>query len=871
MSIIVPGYGPQPCDVLLVGEAPGVNEAKQGRPFVGRAGEEQERYLARYELTTRKWRLANVIQEYTEGNPDPTSEQIAYWTPRLLAEVRKTRPKLIVAVGRFAMRWFLGEDADLDTCYGLPHRAGAFDPSRADRACGAVVVPTVHPAAGFYDNDARAVIQRGYEQVAMVLRAIKAGRKIGYREDEYEGMEEYDDITGTELALGLSVETSDVLSLDTEGDSDDPWSIQLSTNPGHGSVLRCSQADFSVGVRAIQYLADQGTPIVLHNAMYDLAVCRAAGLELRDAKLWDTMYAAYLLRLEPQGLKALAWRWCGMRMSSYRETVGDAGRDKQIEYLVPIAARDWPKPEPRIVASNDGTVKLYQPQSIGKRAAKILSDLATGKVDKDGEPVDPLARWRMVDREMREEAEREYGPMPVGGLGDIPLDQAVRYAARDADATLRLHTRLKVALADHGLTQLMADGMEILPVFEEMQATGMPASRPHFEALAEHCSSEMARLQSRISSQYYQGRPFNPGSSKHVASLMRRRGLKGVKLTPGGDVSTAKKSIEHLRYTDPAMADVFEWREAQHVKDSFCDPVLDRIPDGVETYPVRCTLKVTRTATRRLASTDPNLLAIPVRKELGRRVRDCYRCEEGELLGAWDLSQIEMRVAAHESADPLLCRLFHEGRDIHSETAAAIFGIPLDQVDKMKHRLPAKNAGFGTLYGIGGDGLLTQLRMLGIEGWDERRCERLIREWLKLYSGVNDYIKRVQAETYKTGMVRDRWDMPRYLPGIWSNDKKVAAEAGRIAVNHKIQGGAQGMIQRSIIWMKPRVREMQLAGLKVNWSQEIHDEIVLWFDADLWEALDGLAMEALTEHCGMRLRVPVEAEGHKGRTWAELK
>jgi uracil-DNA glycosylase family 4 len=867
---VVPGAGRTPNLVMLVGEAPGREEAARGQPFVGKSGREQDWYLARSGLSSRTFYRTNVVKEYRPGNPDPTARQIREWSPVLQDEIVEVAPALVVAVGRFAARWFLGDDADMESVHGLPHLAGAFDPTRVDRAGGAVVLPVYHPAAGFYDNSARATIAWDYEQLAGVYHQVKRGGRPTTRTaatiDEV-----YRSVTGDELADELADAGAAVVGLDTEGTLDDPWSIQVAVDPGRAYVLKMDARGADRGVAVLQALADTGALVVLHNAMFDLSMARAMGLDLRDAKVYDTMYAAYLLRLEPQGLKALAWRWCGMRMASYRETIGDVARDQQVDYLTEVLDHEWAKPEPRAIVENDGSSRLYRPQPVGRRAEKILIDLYAGKVDKDGEPVDVLARWRMVDGELRSQVEDVLGPMPIGTLGDLPTDEAVTYSARDADATLRLYFAIDRQLAKQGLGDLMAQGMEVLPIFEEMQATGMPASRVYFEALADEMTTDMGKLQARLSHRHFGDRPFNPGSPKHVGALLRRRGLTGAKRTSTGAVSTGKGSIEHLRYKDEAIGAVFDWREHRHVRDSFCAPVLARIPEGEDVWPVRCNLKVTRTATRRLASSDPNLLAVPIRSALGRRVRDGYRCPDGQLFGAWDLSQIEMRVMAHESADPLLCDLFVTGRDVHSETAAAIFGVPLDEVDKVTQRTPAKSAGFGIIYGIGGSGLLTQLRTLGIEGWDVARCDDLIKEWLRVYGGVADYIASTQAEVRRTGLVRDHWGMVRYLPGIWSNDPKVAAEAGRIAVSHRIQGGAQGMIQRSMAWLRPEIRALQDLGLGVHWCLQIHDEVVLRFDELLWKVIDPLVMEALVDHPGIELRVPVEAEGHRSTTWGGLK
>jgi DNA polymerase-1 len=500
--------------------------------------------------------------------------------------------------------------------------------------------------------------------------------------------------------------------------------------------------------------------------------------------------------------------------------------------------------------------------------------------------------------------ERELGEFPYPSLAHLPLADAVRYSARDADVTLRLRHKLGPELARRELIRTMEYGMSVLPVFEEMQSNGMMASRELFEELTEEVDQAMSRIQAKVSREFFGGRPFNPASSKHVATLLRRRGLRGEKKTSTGAMSTGKKSIEHLRFVDPAVELVMDWRENQKIRDAFCLPMLERAreeesTEGDDLFPVRCQIKTTRVATRRLSAANPNLLQIPSRTALGRRVRDCFVAPEGEVYGAWDLSQIEMRFMAHESRDPLLMELFTQGRcvecgrvyadrsitlckcggkvkdrDVHAETAAAVFKIPLSEVDKDKHRRPAKSAGFGILYGISGAGLYDQLRMMsetGSEDWSVDKCEALISSWLNVYGGVKEYIARTSRELKRDGVVRDCWGMPRYLPGIWSPDRKIAAEAGRMAVSHKIQGGAQGWIQNSINVLKPEVWGWRDSGLEVRWCLQIHDEIILRFEEGLWEIVDPVVRKAMTEMGGMELRVPVEAEGHCARSWGKVK
>jgi uracil-DNA glycosylase family 4 len=891
---IVPAAGRVPNPILLIGEAPGKEEFNRGRPFVGKAGREQEAYLYRHNLSASSWRRTNVVCEYTEGNPDPTPQQIRYWTPKLMEEIVECEPQLIIAVGRFAARWFLEDSVDLEMVHGLYHKAGDFDSSRRDRGGknDAVVIPIYHPAMGFYDNDARAVIDWDYQQVAAVVHRLNKGGNIDIPSDLYQGIEDYADVSGQEIAdyvsnaEVLAIDTEGILNAITPGYSDSPWSIQVSKEEGEGYTLRYTADDFQLGINSIQSAADRGVRIILHNAMFDIEMCRAMGLELNRANIWDSMYAAYLLRLEPQGLKPLSWRWSRMRMKSYEDVVGDAGKRKQLEYLAKVIAHGgWQKTEKRDITYNDGTSKPYKPQNIVKRAEGILLDCYSDKRDKDGNPVDVLDRWTKIDNklrlwstsgedDLRSEVESMLGPIPIGTLEDIPLDEAVRYASRDADATLRLYNALSQELDKRGINpQLMISGMEILPVFEEMQFNGMPASRKYFENLYVEMDVCMEELVHEISDKYYGGKPFNPKSPPKVAALLRRRGLEGTKRTKTGKMSTGKKSIEHLRYTDDAMSDIFDWREMQHIRDSFCKPAMRAIPIGEDYYPVRCNIKVTRTATRRLASKDPNLLAIPIRKDLGRRVREGYQVdpESGLVLGAWDHSQVELRAIAHDSKDRVLCNIFNTGRDPHTEAAVRIFGKKAEDIDKFNERLPAKTTNFGVIYGIQGDGLLTQFQMLGLTGWTKDRCDDFINEILDMFPDVRQYIEDSRIDAMKTGRVEDHWGMPRDIPGIWSTDKKVAAEAARIAVSHRIQGMAQGMIQNSIIWLKYVIRDMQDAGMDIRWNLQVHDEVIMTFEEGLWEVLNPIVLEGLTKHCGIRLRVPIEAEGAMDRTWGGLK
>ena len=860
-NVIVGSRGNSPNDIMLVGEAPGREEAAQGRPFVGKAGREQDAYLRRHGTSSRRWYCTNVVKEFIEGNPDPTPSQITRWSPVLEAEVAKVHPRLIIAVGRFAARWFLGDDTDMEAVHGVAQPPSA-------RSGDAAVLPIYHPAAGFYDNDIRSLIEWDYSQVARAEKAARAGIELYTPPTLLPAR--YRDVSGRELAEILSkVRPSIPMTFDTEGTPSNPWSIQISTKEGEGFVLRTVREDFQLGAEAVERSFIDASPVVAHNLMYDLSMAKAMGIDLSQCELFDTMYAAYLLRIEPQSLKRLARRWLGVPMPDYSDLVAGSALDKQLDYLSRVVTQGdrWAIPEPRYVTKNDGTSRKHTPQGMKRRAEALLVDVYSKR------EVDIKQRWLDIDPDIRGEVESEFGPMPEGTIDDIPLDDAVLYSGRDADVTMRLYHILIAKLEDQDLMELARVGNGLLPVFEEMQSNGFPASRSYFERLRETVSGRMVDLQQEISSKFFSGRPFNPASHVQVATLMRRRGLQGSKRTKTGAVSTGKKSIEHLRTEDAAIEAVIDWRENQKIRDAFCTPLIAKLAGAVDDVaPIRCSIMPTRVHTRRLAAKDPNLLAIPVRHDLGKQVRDGFMCLPGEIFAGCDLSQVEMRYMAHLSQDPLLCKRFRDGRDVHAETAAEIFGIPLSQVDPMKHRYPAKRAGFGIITNIQGAGLYDQLRMFGCEGWDEESSANLIEQWLDVYKGVRRYLADCRKLVREKGYVRDQWGMIRYLPGVWSEDRKVAAEAERTASSHLIQAGAQGMIQNSMLWMKPKIRRLQLMGHSVHWVIQIHDEVILRLEEGLHDIVKALTLKALTQYHGVyKIRVPIEAEWKTATTWGGLK
>lgn len=907
----VPGCGPT-SPFMLIGEAPGRTEFELGRPFVGKSGQEQDYLLDRYGASSSYFYRTNIVKEYREGNPDPDDSQISYWTPQLLEEINSCNPKLIIAVGRFAMRWFLGEDAELDVCRGLPRRAGCFDPSRSNRASkDCVIVPVTHPAAGFrrygdtnFNTDrAKAHIHDDYWQAARIFNIIRSGKTIEPIEDKHLSNEYYLDVTGQELADRIESEVYNndndwsrlVIGLDTEGDPINPWSIQVSWIPGTGYTLRTAQPDFQVGISVLQRLADSGSLFITHAAntpaagMYDTVICRICGLDLTRARVVDTMYALYLLRLEQKGLKHAADRFCGMSMTPYESILGGVGRNKQIKYLESVLSHDWPKPQPIIEKEPDGTIKTTKPKSLNTVVQGILRDIYSDKRNKDDLPTDPYERWYKLHLSVRQPAESLLGPIPTASLDDIPLSQAIYYSARDADATLRLYFALlpilkSLDLRDTHLKRyysipieplqsvqtMLLDSIDVLPVFEEMQYNGMPGSRPHFESLYFEMDTACDELREELSRKYNNGLPINPGSTQQTSKLLSTLGIQGAKETPTGLISTGKKSLEYLRYKHEAVGLTFDYREHNHIKNGFCAGYL-REAKGRDLFDAHGVFKPAHTETRRLSMEDPNLLNVPSRTEIGRRVRACFICPEGYVFAGYDLSQIELRVLAHDSKSPFLCRQFISGADLHAATAIEIFGVTPDHKDfKEKYRRAAKTINFMLVYGAEGDGIYDRFRADGLEGWDPKSCSKLKREVFKLFE-INDYCRSIYKQARQLGYMRDMFGMFRFLPNIDCGDSYLEGEAERHALSQRIQGTAQGMIQKAMKYLRSIIHQLQDSEIDIKWRLQIHDELIFTLPLPYEPIVTPIVLDAMSNHCGLKLRVPVLAESHYAQSWDEAK
>jgi uracil-DNA glycosylase family 4 len=883
--------GPQPARYLIVGERPGKEEASRGYPFAGKSGDEQRMHLRAAGIYTDKiFRITNLVWTYKDKNPDPTPQEIKLFEGWLRKEIEDTKPEIVIPVGRHAMRYFLGDTyagapLSIEMVHGLPHHAGCFDPTRKDRGGGAVIFPLIHPAYGLHqsgsddEGDPKPMIAEGYRRLGEFMR-----NPCTWEEDPWKGKEKYSFITGTQLRDMIQCgQIAKIIGLDTEGYPGDPWSIQVSSHIGEGYTLWYDEPDFRVGRQAfVDHVQSTNPLIVMHNAPHDMTICSEMGIDLSRARIWDTMYAGYLLRTDRVSLQKMSYRLCDrMHMDEFEFVVEEEARKKEIKWLNRVLKHPWPKLPPRWVTEQDGNRKEYKPGSVQNKIKRIFKSL-----EKDPH-LNVKKRWykppgnegykRKASKELTDMVEGSlFGKFPTTTLKDVPKEESCRYMSRDADAPLRLKKVLDKKLHSMDLTSLMQEGMKTIPAIYEIQQTGMPGDLEYFLELKEHFQERAESIRQHISDTYNGGKPFNLKSGPQVGAILQSRGIRGLKRTPTGQIATSKDAIEHLKYEDKFVEDYFNGKEYRTLISSFCDPIIDRLQ--ISPW-VRSRIKYTRTTSRRLAASGEmeginsklNILNIPKRTEEGLKIRKGFIAPDGLHFVAADLSGIEARLAAHKSQDPFLMKVFINGEDLYKQMAIRFFDLDMSQIDKEMRRA-SKVITLGLLYDMGAKTLMRKLWDQGLKQWTQNDCELFREKFFETCAGYTEWRHREIAKARKLRHVRSEAGMYRFLPDLQSRDKWARAEAERHVISHLIQPFAQDMIQRSMAWIIPKLWEMRDSGVEARLALQIHDELIIICQnsSQTITAVKDLLVEALTRQHSFEISVPILAEASSGQSWGDL-
>jgi DNA polymerase I len=397
--------------------------------------------------------------------------------------------------------------------------------------------------------------------------------------------------------------------------------------------------------------------------------------------------------------------------------------------------------------------------------------------------------------------------------------------------------------------------LPLVPVLLRMERAGVRIDSGVLGRMADRLSADMQRLSEEIYT--LANCRFNINSPKQLGDvLFNKMGLpRPLKYGKGKVISTAQDVLEELAARNDVPRLVLEFRQLAKLKSNYADslPLLCDSEGRVHT-----TFNQVGTATGRLSSTNPNLQNIPIRTELGREIRAAFIAAHGCALLSADYSQIELRLLAHFSQDPLLVRAYQTGEDIHTLTASEVFGVAADTMDK-ETRNRAKAVNFGIVYGISPFGLAAQL------GIEQNEARLYIDKYFARYEGVREYIARMLEETRREQKVRTMFGRIRPIPDIQSRNANQRGFAERTAINTPLQGTAADLIKLAMIRIDQRLAKERLRS---RMTLQVHDELVFDVPEDEAETVSALVRHEM-EHV-VELSVPLVADIGVGPNWRDL-
>jgi DNA polymerase-1 len=439
----------------------------------------------------------------------------------------------------------------------------------------------------------------------------------------------------------------------------------------------------------------------------------------------------------------------------------------------------------------------------------------------------------------------------------VPLEKALTYAAEDADITYRLYDFLKPrVLKEHQCTVYETLERPLIPVLVTMEYRGIKVDPLVLKRLSSDFEKRLEEIQKQIQTDV--GEEFNVGSPKQLGDILfEKLKLPGGKKGKTGAYGTAADVLESLSEQGFVIADkLLEWRGLAKLKSTYTDTLSQQI--NPKTGRVHTSYAMAATSTGRLASSDPNLQNIPIRSEDGKKIRSAFIAAPGMKLLSVDYSQIELRLLAHMAGIPQLQKAFRENKDIHTETASHVFGIPLDQVSS-ELRQRAKAINFGIVYGISPFGLARQL------GISREEAALQINTYFKLYPGIQDYMERMKTEAREKGYVLSLLGRKCFIQDVNSSDPSRRNFAERQAINAPLQGGNADIIKKAMIKLDRLLKEQHLAA---HMLLQVHDELIFEIeekDIDKAKSLIVNTMQSI-----VTLSVPLIAEANVGNTWAEI-
>ncbi len=439
-------------------------------------------------------------------------------------------------------------------------------------------------------------------------------------------------------------------------------------------------------------------------------------------------------------------------------------------------------------------------------------------------------------------------------FAEVEIDQASEYSCEDADVTFRLSTIMTPRLLEAGLEDLFLNvELPVISVLTDMELTGVRVNSDYLKKLSIEFGENLKQIEREIYD--LAGEEFNINSTQQVGEILfNKLGLKGTKKTKTG-LSTSLAVLEELAFQHELPKKILEYRSIFKLKSTYADSLVNLV--NPRTGRIHTSYNQAVAATGRLSSSDPNLQNIPIRTTEGRKIRKAFVPAKNHVFIAADYSQIELRIMAHLSQDKRLLEAFDSGEDIHSITAASVFGLPLSLVTPEMRR-KAKEINFGIIYGMGAFKLSNQI------GVSLKVARQYLEDYYLTYAGVKKYMEEVPDQASRVGFVTTILGRKRFLPDL-TNPNKVAQQAARrIAINTTMQGSAADLMKVAMINVHKR---LEAENLPVKLILQVHDELVLEAHENHVDAAINLLRFEM-EHA-YELSVPLVVDVSVGNNWDE--
>jgi len=449
-------------------------------------------------------------------------------------------------------------------------------------------------------------------------------------------------------------------------------------------------------------------------------------------------------------------------------------------------------------------------------------------------------------------------------MDNVPIDKQTSYAGADVEATLRLLPVLKPQLVEREQMSLLENiELPLVPVLIEMEATGIAIDTDVLSEIDADVSQQIIELERKIYDAV--GHEFNIASTKQLGEVL----FEELKLPAGRKTKTGysvgQEVLDGLRGAHPAVDAILLHRTLKKLKSTYIDALPLQV--NPKTGRIHTNYNQTIASTGRLSSTDPNLQNIPIRTEVGRQIRRAFvadnrpqyrRFDEETVFLSVDYSQMELRIMAHCSGDPALVEAFQQGLDVHTATAAQVFGVPLEEVTSSM-RSTAKSVNFGIMYGMQAYGLSRDT------GMPRDQARKFIEDYMEHFKGVRDYLDRTLRDAVRTGYAESLYGRRRYLPEITATGPRRQA-AERAAINMPLQGTASDIMKLAMIKVAERLTESKLRG---EMLLQVHDELL--FETPKSELDDLRTLVSETMEGVSTLSVPLGTEASWGPNWEDMR